>query len=147
MGGEHKIFEAKNRSKCSVIEWAKINRICPKCFFQILSKALIVNFSGKFFRVGSLMKRFLLSIHKPNTLLLQYHKHLFVHLGPERTLEDPAIEAIDIRQIYDKFPEKKGGLKELYEKGPPHLFFLVKFWVSHHLESYIQGHFETLHIL
>jgi transcriptional enhancer factor len=60
-----------------------------------------------------------------------YQKHLFVHLGPERTLEDPAIEAIDIRQIYDKFPEKKGGLKELYEKGPPHLFFLVKFWVRY----------------
>lgn len=34
-----------------------------------------------------------------------------------------------MRQIYDKFPEKKGGLKELYEKGPPNAFFLVKFWV------------------
>ena len=55
---------------------------------------------------------------------------MFVHLGPHHTFEEPGIEAIDIRQIYDKFPEKKGGLKELYEKGPPHLFFLVKFWVS-----------------
>lgn len=36
---------------------------------------------------------------------------------------------MDIRQIYDKFPEKKGGLKELYEKGPQNAFFLVKFWV------------------
>lgn len=36
---------------------------------------------------------------------------------------------MDVRQIYDKFPEKKGGLKELYEKGPPNAFFLVKFWV------------------
>ena len=34
-----------------------------------------------------------------------------------------------MRQIYDKFPEKKGGLKELYEKGPQTSFFLVKFWV------------------
>lgn len=60
----------------------------------------------------------------------QYNKHVFVHLGQHRTFEDPNIESIDIRQIYDKFPEKKGGLKELYERGPPHLFFLVKFWVS-----------------
>lgn len=59
-----------------------------------------------------------------------YHKHLFVHLGPHRTFEEPGIEAIDIRQIYDKFPEKKGGLKELYEKGPQQLFFLVKFWAD-----------------
>ena len=35
-----------------------------------------------------------------------------------------------MRQIYDKFPEKKGGLKELYDKGPQTGFFLVKFWVS-----------------
>lgn len=37
---------------------------------------------------------------------------------------------MDIRQIYDKFPEKKGGLKELFERGPSNAFFLVKFWVS-----------------
>lgn len=43
---------------------------------------------------------------------------------------DPRMEPIDIRQIYDKFPEKKGGLKELYEKGPGHVFFLVKFWAD-----------------
>ena len=40
------------------------------------------------------------------------------------------MEPIDIRQIYDKFPEKKGGLKELYEKGPSNVFFLVKFWAD-----------------
>jgi transcriptional enhancer factor len=37
---------------------------------------------------------------------------------------------VDARQIYDKFPEKKGGLKELYDKGPQNAFFLVKFWAD-----------------
>lgn len=59
-----------------------------------------------------------------------YHKHLFVHLGPNTDLGDPHLEAVDIRQIYDKFPEKKGGLKELYDKGPQPVFFLVKFWAD-----------------
>lgn len=40
------------------------------------------------------------------------------------------LQAVDIRQIYDKFPEKKGGLKELYDKGPQNAFFLVKFWAD-----------------
>ncbi|XP_005112381.2 transcriptional enhancer factor TEF-1 [Aplysia californica] len=57
-----------------------------------------------------------------------YHKHLFVHIGSTATYNDPLLEAVDIRQIYDKFPEKKGGLKELYDKGPASAFFLVKFW-------------------
>lgn len=61
---------------------------------------------------------------------LQY-KHLFVHIGPSNPgYNDPVLESIDVRQIYDKFSEKKGGLKELYEKGPHNAFFLVKFWVS-----------------
>lgn len=64
---------------------------------------------------------------------LQYSKHLFVHIGQTNpSYSDPLLEAVDIRQIYDKFPEKKGGLKELYEKGPQNAFFLVKFWVGHH---------------
>ena len=37
---------------------------------------------------------------------------------------------MDVRQIQDKFPEKKEGLKELYEKGPQDSFFLVKFWAD-----------------
>lgn len=61
---------------------------------------------------------------------LQY-KHLFVLIGPSNPgYNDPVLESIDVRQIYDKFSEKKGGLKELYEKGPHNAFFLVKFWVS-----------------
>lgn len=61
---------------------------------------------------------------------LQYHKHLFVHIGGSATYADPLLEAVDVRQIYDKFPEKKGGLKELYDKGPQAAFFLVKFWAD-----------------
>jgi len=59
-----------------------------------------------------------------------YHKHLFVHIGGPTTYSDPMLEAVDIRQIYDKFPEKKGGLKELFDKGPQNAFFLVKFWAD-----------------
>ncbi|XP_029455832.1 transcriptional enhancer factor TEF-3 isoform X1 [Rhinatrema bivittatum] len=60
-----------------------------------------------------------------------YNKHLFVHIGQSNpTYSDPYLEAVDIKQIYDKFPEKKGGLKELYEKGPVNAFFLVKFWAD-----------------
>uniref|UniRef100_A0AAY4CLM3 TEA domain-containing protein n=1 Tax=Denticeps clupeoides TaxID=299321 RepID=A0AAY4CLM3_9TELE len=60
-----------------------------------------------------------------------YSKHLFVHIGQTNpSYSDPLLEAVDIRQIYDKFPEKNGGLKELYEKGPPNSFFLVKFWAD-----------------
>ncbi|KAH6924787.1 hypothetical protein HPB50_025117 [Hyalomma asiaticum] len=58
------------------------------------------------------------------------NKHLFVHIGGPPTYADPLLEAVDIRQIYDKFPEKKGGLKELYDKGPQDAFFLVKFWAD-----------------
>ncbi|XP_065054060.1 transcriptional enhancer factor TEF-1-like isoform X2 [Rhopilema esculentum] len=58
-----------------------------------------------------------------------YHKHLFVHMN-QPNFSDARMEPIDIRQIYDKFPEKKGGLKELYEKGPSNVFFLVKFWAD-----------------
>jgi YAP binding domain len=40
-----------------------------------------------------------------------------------------AFQSVDIRQIADKFPDKNGGLRELYDKGPQSAFFLVKFWV------------------
>uniref|UniRef100_A0A673GLR2 Transcriptional enhancer factor TEF-5 n=1 Tax=Sinocyclocheilus rhinocerous TaxID=307959 RepID=A0A673GLR2_9TELE len=60
-----------------------------------------------------------------------YSKHLFVHIAQTNpSYTDPLLEAVDIRQIYDKFPERKGGLKELYEKGPQNAFFLVKFWAD-----------------
>lgn len=61
----------------------------------------------------------------------QYQKHLFVHIGgPTPSYTDRLLEAVDVRQIYDKFPEKKGGLKDLYDKGPQNAFFLVKFWAD-----------------
>jgi len=57
-------------------------------------------------------------------------KHQFVHISPSLTpYTDPELEPVDIRQIYDKFPEKK-GLRELYDKGPQEAFFLVKFWAD-----------------
>lgn len=59
-----------------------------------------------------------------------YQQHLFVHIGRPLTYSDPPLEPIDVRQIQDKFPEKKGGLKELFERGPPEAFFLVKFWAD-----------------
>lgn len=59
-----------------------------------------------------------------------YHKHLFVHIGGEVDYSDPRLEPVDVRQIQDKFPEKSGGLKELYEKGPQDAFYLVKFWAD-----------------
>ncbi|XP_043237042.1 transcriptional enhancer factor TEF-1-like isoform X1 [Amphibalanus amphitrite] len=57
-----------------------------------------------------------------------YNKHLFVHIGGPASYEP--LEAIGITQIYDKFPDKKGGLRELYDKGPANAFFLVKFWAD-----------------
>lgn len=59
-----------------------------------------------------------------------YQKHLFVHIGSPVSYSDPLLEPIDVRQIQDKFPEKKGGLKELFERGPQDAFFLVKFWAD-----------------
>lgn len=63
--------------------------------------------------------------------VLQFQRHLFVHISQQCPSPGaPPLESVDVRQIYDKFPEKKGGLRELYDRGPPHAFFLVKFWVS-----------------
>lgn len=59
-----------------------------------------------------------------------YSKHLFIHISNNHSFNDPTLEAVDVRQIYDKFPEKKGGLKELHDKGPQAAFFLVKFWAD-----------------
>ncbi|XP_029441596.1 transcriptional enhancer factor TEF-4 isoform X2 [Rhinatrema bivittatum] len=60
-----------------------------------------------------------------------YNRHLFVHLSQGSSAHgNPLLESVDVRQIYDKFPEKKGGLKDLYERGPPSAFFLVKFWAD-----------------
>lgn len=68
-------------------------------------------------------------------VFLQYHKHLFVHIVEQPA--HPLLESVDVKEIYDKFPQKSGGLKELYEKGPQNSFFLVKFWAD--LNTNIQG--------
>uniref|UniRef100_A0A8C9Z0J4 TEA domain-containing protein n=1 Tax=Sander lucioperca TaxID=283035 RepID=A0A8C9Z0J4_SANLU len=60
-----------------------------------------------------------------------FNKHLFVHIGQSNpSYSDAYLESVDVRQIYDKFPEKKGGLRELFDKGPHNAFFLVKFWAD-----------------
>uniref|UniRef100_A0A2K6BP48 Transcriptional enhancer factor TEF-4 n=1 Tax=Macaca nemestrina TaxID=9545 RepID=A0A2K6BP48_MACNE len=68
---------------------------------------------------------------EPPDAVDSYQRHLFVHISQHCPSPGaPPLESVDVRQIYDKFPEKKGGLRELYDRGPPHAFFLVKFWVS-----------------
>ena len=58
-------------------------------------------------------------------------RHLFVQIGgASACYSDPLLEDIDLRQISDKFPASKGGLKDLYDKGPQDAFFLVKFWAD-----------------
>ncbi|XP_042268262.1 transcriptional enhancer factor TEF-1a [Thunnus albacares] len=67
-----------------------------------------------------------------------YNKHLFVHISQSSpSYSDPLLECVDIRQIYDKFPEKKGGLKELFGKGPHNAFYLIKFWadLNHNMQD------------
>ncbi|XP_016942272.1 protein scalloped isoform X4 [Drosophila suzukii] len=59
-----------------------------------------------------------------------YNRHLFVQLGGKPSFSDPLLETVDIRQILDKFPEKSGGLKDLYDKGPQNAFYLVKCWAD-----------------
>uniref|UniRef100_A0A3P8X3X5 TEA domain family member 1a n=1 Tax=Cynoglossus semilaevis TaxID=244447 RepID=A0A3P8X3X5_CYNSE len=62
---------------------------------------------------------------------VSYNKHLFVDVSQSSPgYSDPLLECVDIRQIYDKFPEKKGGLKELFSKGPQNAFYLIKFWAD-----------------
>lgn len=76
---------------------------------------------------------------------LQYNKHLFVHIGQtNHSYSDALLESVDIRQIYDKFPEKKGGLKELYGKGPQNSFFLIKFWVSTAYQLHLRASYKTV---
>jgi len=58
------------------------------------------------------------------------------------------MQAVDIRQIADKFPDKRSGLKELYDKGPQSSFFLVKFWVNIFLCAFsLQDFLGNLQIL
>lgn len=67
------------------------------------------------------------------------NRHIFVQFGtPHSFLPDTmravnsvgSFESIDLRQISDKFPQSKNGLKELYDRGPQDAFYLVKCWVS-----------------
>ena len=58
-------------------------------------------------------------------------RHLFVHISqPCHSPGAPPLESVDVRQIYDTLPEIKGGLRELYDRGPPNASFLVEFWAD-----------------
>ncbi|KAJ6640298.1 Protein scalloped [Pseudolycoriella hygida] len=59
-----------------------------------------------------------------------YHKHLFVHIGGKPSYSDPLLESVNISQISDKFPEKSGGLKDMFDRGPQNAFYLVKCWAD-----------------
>ncbi|XP_034279185.1 transcriptional enhancer factor TEF-4 isoform X2 [Pantherophis guttatus] len=60
-------------------------------------------------------------------LFKRQHRFVYIDLAP---MSESPLEMVDIRQICDKFPEEGGGLRDLYDQGPPHAFFLVKFWAD-----------------
>ncbi|XP_055300858.1 protein scalloped [Sitodiplosis mosellana] len=60
----------------------------------------------------------------------EVYRHLFVHINGKTSYSDPLLESVNIKEISDKFPEKSGGLKELYERGPQNAFYLVKCWAD-----------------
>lgn len=71
----------------------------------------------------------LLFLHGGHMHVLYVHAHTKLHSYPTH-MYYVSLQAVDIRHIADKFPEKNGGLKDLFDKGPQDRFFLVKFWVS-----------------
>ncbi|KAJ7313920.1 hypothetical protein JRQ81_005726 [Phrynocephalus forsythii] len=68
-------------------------------------------------------------VERPGEQDVCKQQHRFVHIDPTPTPDSP-LEVVDVRQIYDKFPERGGGLRDLYDQGPSHAFFLVKFWAD-----------------
>lgn len=57
--------------------------------------------------------------------------HQFVSLLGSEHFFDPEMEAIDMVQLNDKFPE----LSNEYSHGPAHAFFLIKFWADMNYDS------------
>jgi transcriptional enhancer factor len=59
-------------------------------------------------------------------------RHVFVSISPNEDFfkQGTQLETVELCHIADKFPEKSGGLKDLFEKGPQARFFLVKFWAD-----------------
>uniref|UniRef100_A0AAY5K2U1 TEA domain-containing protein n=1 Tax=Esox lucius TaxID=8010 RepID=A0AAY5K2U1_ESOLU len=69
----------------------------------------------------------------PETVSIHQFVHLGLRVGSSTGLGGglgAAIEPVDVRQIYDKFPEKTGGLKDLYDRGPRNAFYLIKVWAD-----------------
>lgn len=44
------------------------------------------------------------------------------------------VQPVDIQQISDKFPNREGGLRELFQRGPEGAFYLVKIWADINLQ-------------
>lgn len=55
---------------------------------------------------------------------------LFEFIISSKTIFFARFQSVNIKEISDKFPEKSGGLKELYERGPQNAFYLVKCWAD-----------------
>lgn len=77
-----------------------------------------------------IMSQFMAYIEYQNSTM-----HRFVNLNGHHHFENPAIETIDILQIWDKFPD----LRALYANGPKNAFFLVKFWADLHYDKRVHA--------
>ncbi|PAA55271.1 hypothetical protein BOX15_Mlig016564g1, partial [Macrostomum lignano] len=58
-------------------------------------------------------------------------RHLFASLtAASADAAPPPLECVDVSQIADKFPERRGGLRDFLESGPDGAAYLVKFWAD-----------------
>ncbi|XP_003741468.1 transcriptional enhancer factor TEF-3-like [Galendromus occidentalis] len=56
--------------------------------------------------------------------------HLFSNIKPSVHDASWPLEAIQVREVSDKFPGGEEGLEDLYYSGPPDAFFVIKCWMD-----------------